>query len=152
MFVHHCCHSQAQSKHGWWLSDLDIKCYSSWHSKFALAFGLPCLLLLCLGIPLVAAALPIRAWKRNQLQEDQHRAVYGFLHWRYRCGTVTAAAPRTCMTCSSTVTAAAAHVCMPCNRTVTAAAAHVCWHAGVNHFHSVAAQGSKISQQVSHVS
>lgn len=75
---------QAQSQRGWWLSDLDIKCYSNWHSKFALAFGLPCLLLLCLGIPLVAAALPVSAWKRNKLQDDHYRQSCGFLHWRYR--------------------------------------------------------------------
>jgi hypothetical protein len=66
------------------MSDLDVKCYSSWHTKFAVAFGLPCLLLLCLGIPLVAAALPTRAWKRNQMEEEHYRLVYGFLHWRYR--------------------------------------------------------------------
>ena len=79
-----CSHSQAQSKHGWWLSDLDIQCYSSWHTKFTLVFGLPCVVLLCIGIPLIAAALPIWAYMRKQLQGDHYREVYGFLHWRYR--------------------------------------------------------------------
>lgn len=82
--MHLSCHLQAQSKHGWWMADLDFKCYSSWHARFGLAFVLPCLLLLCLGIPLVAAAVPIWAWRRNQLQEDHYRETYGFLHWRYR--------------------------------------------------------------------
>lgn len=66
------------------MSDLDIKCFSGWHKSFALGLGIPCVLLLCLGIPLVVAAVPLHAWKRNKQQEDSYRETYGFLHWRYR--------------------------------------------------------------------
>lgn len=75
---------QAQADHGWWASDLQAACYTGWHKVLVLALGIPCILLLCLGIPVVTGALPVHAWRTGQLHSPGFQAKYGFLYWRYR--------------------------------------------------------------------
>jgi hypothetical protein len=75
---------QAQSARGWWALDMDVACYTSWHATLAVALGLPSLLLLCLGIPLLTASLLMHAWWKQQLHTPAVQVQYGFMYRRYK--------------------------------------------------------------------
>ena len=42
----------ANASYGYWVYDIEQECWEGWHLKWALALGLPCMLLFCFGVPL----------------------------------------------------------------------------------------------------
>lgn len=66
----------------WLLEDLALKCWNTDHSFFAVAIGLPGLLVWGLGIPTLALVLLVR--NRSNLRSVEVKTKYGFLYIGYK--------------------------------------------------------------------
>jgi hypothetical protein len=72
----------ASAAGSFWLYDIDQPCWQGYHGTWALALGLPCLVLLCLGLP---SFLAIFLWSyRCRLQQPSFVKHFGFLYIKYR--------------------------------------------------------------------
>jgi hypothetical protein len=72
----------ANATHGYWVSDMDQPCFEGWHLSWALALGLPCTLLFCLGVPL--GILCLLYPNRHRLNSPSVKGALGFLYLNYR--------------------------------------------------------------------
>jgi hypothetical protein len=72
----------ANASHGYWVYDIQQPCYKGWHLVWALAMGVPCVLLFCFGVPaVIALSLCIN---RSRLQSQRCKAHVGFLYHNYK--------------------------------------------------------------------
>ena len=73
----------ANATRGYLVSDIMQACWEGWHKVWALALGIPCVLLYCLGVPLCIAVLLVT--NKDKLQQGTHcTACLGFLYHNYR--------------------------------------------------------------------
>ena len=72
----------ANASQGYWVSSLGQPCWQGWHWAWALGFGLPVSLLLCLGVPLAIVAL--LRFNRGKLHDPAFKAHFGFLYRTFR--------------------------------------------------------------------
>lgn len=73
---------QAVWKHGYWLSDMTVECFTGKHLHWAGFIGLPLLLLTGLFVPIVT--LGALLYHRKELDRLDIRLHYGFLYRPYR--------------------------------------------------------------------
>ena len=66
---------------GYWLYDMSQECFVGWHKTWALAFGLPAVLVLCVGVPVGLAAF--MHTKRTAAAAPAFRESFGFLFRNY---------------------------------------------------------------------
>lgn len=67
---------------GYWANDMEHACFRGWHLGIALGLGLPSLILLGIGIPLLFAFM---IWRhRGTLQEDHTRERLGFAYRSFK--------------------------------------------------------------------
>ena len=66
---------------GYWVSAIQQECFAGWHRSWALGFGLPAVLLLCVGVPVSLFSF----LRRNQAKTSnpQFKEHYGFLFRNY---------------------------------------------------------------------
>lgn len=75
-------YAQAFASHGYWINDMSQACYEGWHLRWAIAMGVPCVAVLCLGIP---AAIVLWLYSHDpQLSDVKFKAKYGFLYNNFR--------------------------------------------------------------------
>jgi hypothetical protein len=66
---------------GYWVSAIQQECFAGWHQPWALGFGLPAVLLLCVGVPL---GMFLFLWySKAQTTDAAFREHYGFLFRNY---------------------------------------------------------------------
>ena len=76
-------HQQATWKHGYWLRDMNQKCYEGVHLHLWVPIGVVSVMLLCV-LPPLASFLVL--WRhRTTLDMPATITKYGFLYARYRC-------------------------------------------------------------------
>ncbi|KAG2438614.1 hypothetical protein HXX76_005163 [Chlamydomonas incerta] len=69
-------------RYGYWMKDLEARCYAETHAALYLPLGIVSVVLFCCAPPL---AFFIMLWrKRESLEEPHTKQVYGFLYDRYR--------------------------------------------------------------------
>ena len=79
MFV---CMQQAEWPLGYWVPDMSMPCFTDWHLKVSLSLGLPLLIIICLGVPLLPYLL-LRRYKR-QLETPAVKLQVGFIYRSYK--------------------------------------------------------------------
>ena len=67
---------------GYWVPDMSQPCFTGWHLKVSLALGIPLLVIICIGIPLLPYLLLRR--HRHQLQTSEVHLHLGFIYRSYR--------------------------------------------------------------------
>ena len=73
---------QATWHKGYWAADMEHACFRGWHLGVTLGLGLPSLLLLGIGIPILFAYM---IWRhRGTLQESSTREKMGFAYRSYK--------------------------------------------------------------------
>ena len=73
---------QATWHKGYWASDMQHVCFHGWHLGVSLGLGLPSLILLGIGIPMLFAFIVFR--HRRALQEDFTREKLGYAYRSYK--------------------------------------------------------------------
>ena len=76
-------YATANASHGYWVPDIDQECWEGWHLKWALALGLPCMLLFCFGVPL-GTWLALRGVGRAASLSEGASNPLSFLYDNYR--------------------------------------------------------------------
>lgn len=71
-------YSQLNHSRGYWEHDMNMKCYTGWHAGYALALGIPVVLLLIVGWPAYILGV-ITRW-RNELDQPHVFKKYGGLY------------------------------------------------------------------------
>jgi hypothetical protein len=71
----------ANASNGYWVHAMQQPCFEGWHLPWALALGLPCVLLFCMATPL--ALLIGLTVHKSKLQRADVRAQFGFLYRPY---------------------------------------------------------------------
>jgi hypothetical protein len=71
----------ANASNGYWVHAMQQPCFEGWHLPWALALGLPCVLLFCIATPL--ALLIGLTVHKSKLQRADVRAQFGFLYRPY---------------------------------------------------------------------
>jgi hypothetical protein len=66
---------------GYWAYDMSQECFEGWHKTWALALGLPAVLLLCVGVPVGLCAF--MHVKKTATAEPAFRESFGFLFRNY---------------------------------------------------------------------
>jgi hypothetical protein len=67
---------------GYFVSAIEQECYAGWHRAWALGFGLPAVLVLCLGVPV---GLWLFLWRsKTKTSDAAFREHYGFLFRNYK--------------------------------------------------------------------
>ena len=72
----------ANATYGYWVSDIQQPCWQGWHKVWALAVGVPCVVLFCLVVPV--ATFWVLFSNRGRLQDPQFKGYVGFLYHNYR--------------------------------------------------------------------
>ena len=72
---------QAAWRHGYWLSDMTVPCWTRWHVRHALPVALP-MLLVCVLIPSLPALLLFK--QRKYLKSAYMRIRLGFIYQPYK--------------------------------------------------------------------
>lgn len=68
---------------GYWVSAVQQECFAGWHRSWALGFGLPAVLVLCLGVPVGLFAFLWRSKAKNRTADATFQEHYGFLFRNY---------------------------------------------------------------------
>jgi hypothetical protein len=71
----------ANASRGYWVHAMQQACFEGWHLPWALALGLPCVLLFCVATPL--ALLIGLMVNKSKLQRSDVRSHFGFLYRPY---------------------------------------------------------------------
>lgn len=71
---------------GYWMYNMSQECFTGWHKVWALALGLPAVLLLCVGVPV--GLLCLLLCNRSKTGEPAFQQCFGFLYRNYRDGRV----------------------------------------------------------------
>jgi predicted outer membrane repeat protein len=74
----------ANAAHGYWVPDMQQPCWEGWHKALALAVGVPCLLLFCIGVPGGLAVLLYVNRYNLDFPQGSFQACAGFLYENYR--------------------------------------------------------------------
>eukprot|EP00879_Flechtneria_rotunda_P001057 GHRR01001195.1.p1 GENE.GHRR01001195.1~~GHRR01001195.1.p1 ORF type:complete len:1086 (+),score=285.66 GHRR01001195.1:203-3460(+) len=72
----------ASSPTGYWVLSINQACYEGWHRPWALALGIPCTLLFCIGVPLIIGIVLYR--NRARLDSPRFAGRVGFLYHNYK--------------------------------------------------------------------
>ena len=75
-------HLKAYAKNGWWIFDIQQQCFEGWHKTYALALGVPCVILFCVVVPVAVALLLVL--NQSKLHETGFREAFGFLYRDYK--------------------------------------------------------------------
>ena len=78
---------QANWRWGYWVPDMTVRCYSSWHLGFSIGLGVPLLLLVFVAIPFLPVFLLFKYRKR--LFATSVKLRLGFIYKSYRYVTHT---------------------------------------------------------------
>jgi hypothetical protein len=66
---------------GYWVSDIQQECFAGWHKQWALGFGIPVVVVSCVGVPLGVWLL---LWRNSsRLGDPDFRQYCGFLYRNY---------------------------------------------------------------------
>jgi hypothetical protein len=76
----------AASHHGWWKQDYDSKCFTGGHMVFAVAYGLPFVLLFAVGAPLFITHFLWRHHTKGMLNNSDFQAKFGYMYTDFREG------------------------------------------------------------------
>eukprot|EP00878_Enallax_costatus_P005234 GHUV01005501.1.p1 GENE.GHUV01005501.1~~GHUV01005501.1.p1 ORF type:complete len:1414 (+),score=216.11 GHUV01005501.1:611-4243(+) len=86
-------YATADAVAGYWVSDMQQSCWEGWHKTWALALGVPCVVVFCVGVP--AGILTVLLMNRKRRDSPEFRAHFGFLMRNYKpskcCWEVVAA-------------------------------------------------------------
>ncbi|KXZ50640.1 hypothetical protein GPECTOR_15g324 [Gonium pectorale] len=69
--------------YGYWVRDMQAKCYDGRHLSFYVPIGVASVCIFCLAPPLTSFFI-VRGMGERRLKEDHVRKVYGFLYKRYK--------------------------------------------------------------------
>lgn len=75
-------YATADAASGYWVSDMQQPCMQGWHRIWALALGVPCAIIFCVGMP--AGMLSVLFGNRRCIDSPEFRAHFGFLMRNYR--------------------------------------------------------------------
>lgn len=73
---------QATWHHGYWLSDMTVKCFTGKHMRWSGFFGVPLLVITGLSMPVMS--LGVLLYHRKSLDLISVRLRYGFIYQPYR--------------------------------------------------------------------
>ena len=74
-------YATANATKGYWVYDMEQACWQGWHYNWALALGLPCLVLFCILVP---PTMCLWLWSaRKKLQNADFQRRFGFLYHSY---------------------------------------------------------------------
>eukprot|EP00877_Chromochloris_zofingiensis_P009217 jgi/Chrzof1/4549/Cz14g17250.t1 len=62
----------------YWVFDVEQKCWEGWHMKWALALGVPCVVVFCVGVPVGIVLILSR--NRSRLKDLSFRMHFGFMY------------------------------------------------------------------------
>ena len=79
---------QANWRWGYWVPDMTVKCFHSWHLGFSVGLGLPLLLLVAVVIPFLPIFLLFKY--RTRLVARSVKLRLGFVYHSYRCACASA--------------------------------------------------------------
>jgi hypothetical protein len=68
---------------GYWVSDIQQECFAGWHKPWALGFGVPAALLLCIGVPLGLFFFLRHSKAKAKTSDAAFWEHYGFLFRNY---------------------------------------------------------------------
>ena len=74
--------ANATAAHGYWVYDMQQECMAPWHKVWALGLGIPCVLIFCLGVPVVIVAWLVAT--KAKLYEPGFRLHFGSLYRNFR--------------------------------------------------------------------
>jgi hypothetical protein len=66
---------------GYWVQDIQQECFAVWHMDWALGFGLPAVVILCLNVPVGLCLFLVN--KKKCTADPGFRVHYGFLYRNY---------------------------------------------------------------------
>ena len=76
----------AGSHRGWWKQDYDVKCFTGSHMAFAMAYGVPFVLLFAVGAPLFITHFLWRHHSKGMLTDANFQAKFGYMYTDFRKG------------------------------------------------------------------
>jgi hypothetical protein len=78
--------SIAASRRGWWKQDYNMKCFTGGHMVFAMAYGLPFLVLFAIGVPLFITRFLWSHRIKGMLSDADFQAKFGYMYTDFREG------------------------------------------------------------------
>lgn len=76
------CAMQATWRWGYWVPDMTVQCFDNWHLPFSLGLGVPLLVLVVVGIPLLPTFLLVK--HRRKLNTTAVKLRLGFVYTSYQ--------------------------------------------------------------------